>query len=186
MASCGTDEWLAAEASSADLPEIAALVNSAYRGESAERGWTHEAGLLGGQRTDPQTLADDLASPGRSTILCLRRTAGGPILACVFLQRTIAPDGGTRCYLGMLSVSPELQNSGLGRALLARAEAHAQIWGVARITMTVIHCRDTLIVWYERRGYRRTGETRPFPYGDARFGEPRRSDLYFVVLEKPL
>jgi hypothetical protein len=52
--------------------------------------------------------------------------------------------------------------------------------------MTVIHLRDTLIAWYERRGYRRTGETEPFPYGDERFGIPRRDDLYFVVLEKAL
>ena len=52
--------------------------------------------------------------------------------------------------------------------------------------MTVIAQRAELIAWYERRGYARTGEARPFPYGDPRFGEPRRDDLSFLVLEKPL
>jgi hypothetical protein len=52
--------------------------------------------------------------------------------------------------------------------------------------MTVIQVRDTLIAWYERRGYSLTGETKPFPYGDDRFGRPLRNDLHFVVLEKTL
>jgi hypothetical protein len=52
--------------------------------------------------------------------------------------------------------------------------------------MTVITIRDTLIAWYERRGYARTGELLPFPYGDQRFGLPQRDDLRFEVLEKSL
>ena len=52
--------------------------------------------------------------------------------------------------------------------------------------MTVVHIRDTLIAWYERRGYALTGETRPFPHGDDRFGKPLRDDLSFVVMEKVL
>ena len=46
------------------------------------------------------------------------------------------------------------------------------------------HVRDTLIAWYERRGYHRTGETEPYPYGDNRFGTPLREDLEFAILEK--
>jgi len=52
--------------------------------------------------------------------------------------------------------------------------------------ITVIVQRTELIEWYERRGYRRTGETAPFYYGDPRFGLPKRDDLSFIVMEKPL
>jgi hypothetical protein len=71
--------------------------------------------------------------------------------------------------------------------LLADAEQDARRrWGVTAVHMTVIAQRAELIAWYERRGYRATGETAPFPYGDARFGEPLRPDLHFVVLRKAL
>ena len=59
------------------------------------------------------------------------------------------------------------------------------VWMLAALRMTVIDVRDELIAWYERRGYRRTGIRKPFPYGDTRFGVPRRDDLRFEVLEKP-
>ena len=59
-------------------------------------------------------------------------------------------------------------------------------WRCAKMRMTVISLRDELIAWYERRGYRRTGEYKPFPYGDARFGIPKRDDLCFEWLEKAL
>ena len=52
--------------------------------------------------------------------------------------------------------------------------------------MTVLAQRLDLIAWYERRGYRPTGENQPFPYGDPRFGIPKRPDLSFMVLAKPL
>jgi ribosomal protein S18 acetylase RimI-like enzyme len=86
----------------------------------------------------------------------------------------------------MLTVRPDLQARQLGRRLLAEAEAYAASRGAQRMRMSVITVRETLIAWYERRGYVRTGETLPFPYGDARFGVPLRDDLFFDVLEKPL
>jgi hypothetical protein len=52
--------------------------------------------------------------------------------------------------------------------------------------MTVIAQRQELIAWYQRRGYSLTGEARPFPTEDPRFGLPKRDDLGFVVLEKRL
>ena len=173
-------------AHTADLPEIARLANSAYRGDGARLGWTHEAELLDGQRTDPSALAEELAGPHPSTVLCLRDQANGPILACVFLEKVPEDDGLWRCYLGMLTVSPALQARGLGRLLLEGAEDYARDWGAVALVMTVISVRHELIAWYERRGFRRTGETKPFPYGDERFGVPRRDDLHFVVLEKRL
>lgn len=165
-----------AEATAADLPAVAALMNAAYRGGAP--GWHTESGLLGGQRTDPATLAADCAA---GTRLLVWRAAGG-IAATVQLQPK--PDG--RCYLGGLTIAPDRQGAGLGNALLRAAEAWARCEGAILVEMTVIAQRAELIAWYERRGYAPTGETRPFPYGDERFGRPLRDDLHFVVLAKRL
>lgn len=177
-----------------DAEALSALVNSAYRGDSSRVGWTTEADLLGGQRTDPDALRESIAqgeTMGDRVLLVHEAVqpsgpAGGSaalaIDACVQLERH-----GDEAYLGMFTVRPTLQGGGLGRRLLAGAEQDARRrWGVTAVHMTVIAQRAELIAWYERRGYRATGETAPFPYGDARFGEPLRPDLHFVVLRKVL
>jgi ribosomal protein S18 acetylase RimI-like enzyme len=177
-----------------DAEALSALVNSAYRGDSSRVGWTTEADLLGGQRTDPDALRESIEqgeTMGDRVLLVHEAVqpsgpAGGSaalaIDACVQLERH-----GDEAYLGMFTVRPTLQGGGLGRRLLAGAEQDARRrWGVTAVHMTVIAQRAELIAWYERRGYRATGETAPFPYGDARFGEPLRSDLHFVVLRKVL
>jgi GNAT superfamily N-acetyltransferase len=151
--------------------------------------------LLGGQRTDPEGLAETLRShpdghrddgqtndPADNQVILVHTDAAG-LACCVHLQRL--PNH--RAYLGMLTVRPVGQAQGLGRALLAAAEQWAaREWGTRDMQMTVIAQRAELIAWYVRRGYARTGETRPFPYGDARFGLPKRADLYFEVLAKAL
>ena len=166
-----------------DAAALEALVNSAYRGESSKAGWTTEADLLGGQRVDQAGLRDAMlrgATRGDVVILVHEDAAG--LAACVQLEPS-----GTGCYLGMLTTRPTSQGSGLGRRVLAAAEQHArERFGTLEMSMTVIVQRTELIAWYERRGYRRTGEYKPFPYGDPRFGEPRRPDLRFEVLRKPL
>jgi len=167
-----------------EVEELSLLVNSAYRGESSKAGWTTEADLLDGQRTDPESLRQVIQSPGQA-ILCLRSTDDGPIDGCVQLARFT--EGNTLAvHLGMLTVRPSLQAGGLGATLVEKAEEFARSLGAARLELEVIQLRHTLITWYERRGYRKTGETRPFPYGDVKFGVPRREDLHFVVLEKLL
>ena len=107
---------------------------------------------------------------------------GGDLLACAHLA---IEDGAG--YFGMFSVRPTLQGSGVGKALLAEAERTARDdWRLPSMRMTVIDIRDELIAFYERRGYRRTGIKKAFPYGDERFGLPKRPDLRFEVLEKAL
>ena len=161
-----------------DLVPLHAVIESAYRGDTARRGWTHEADLLDGQRTDEAALVAILVDP-RQRILVARE--GGAIVGCVAL--TDKGDG--ICYLGLLTVAPDLQAAGLGRRLLAAAEQVAKAaFGARRIEMTVITQRTELIAWYERRGYARTGEHRPFPHGDTRFGIPRDDSLAFVVLDR--
>jgi ribosomal protein S18 acetylase RimI-like enzyme len=162
----------------ADLPALHDLVESAYRGDSAKLGWTHEADLLGGQRTDMNALEAMLTDPAQA-ILILRD--GNEIDACAAL----ADRGGGLTYLGMFTVAPALQATGIGRLLLAATEEHAAaMFGATRVEMTVIAQRLELVAWYERRGYHLTGERRPFPANNPRFGLPKRDDLEFVVLEK--
>jgi ribosomal protein S18 acetylase RimI-like enzyme len=164
-------------ATSADVPCIVALVERAYRGEVSRAGWTTEADLLDGQRTDRDEIAALCTSDTGRLVLALE---GGALCGSVHL----APEPGG-LYLGMLAVQPSLQGRGVGRALLDEAERILRSEQLGRrIRMTVIGQRSELITWYVRYGYRVTGQREPFPYGQPRFGLPRRSDLYFEVLEK--
>jgi GNAT superfamily N-acetyltransferase len=169
-----------------DLPAVVALVNAAYRGHGSRAGWTSEANYLDGQRTSLEDLQQELAAETRPVILVRREAPGAEIDACALVERVTKPDGAIVGYIGMVTVRPGLQAGGVGRRMLEAAEAQARAWGAERAQMTVVSIRDSLIAWYERRGYRLTGERRPFPYDDERFGRPRRPDLEFVVLEKPL
>ncbi len=163
----------------ADIPAIVDLVESAYRGESGLRGWTTETHLLDGRRTDAESVAD-LIVRGGSVVLLAERD--GELLACCHIER----QGGV-AYFGMFAVNPELQMAGVGRALLGEAERFVRSeWNGEFMHMTVIEQRAELIAWYERRGYRLTGEFKPFPYGQERFGIPRREDLRFVCMSKSL
>ncbi len=171
--------WQFRRATHADIPAIVALVESAYRGDSSRAGWTTEADLLGGQRTD----ADDVRGCiERARSLVVLAEHAGRLVACAH----VAADGETG-YFGMFAVSPALQGGGLGTQVLAEAERVVRDeWRLSVMRMTVIDIRTELIAYYERRGYARTGITKPFPYGDERFGLPRRDDLRFEVLEKKL
>lgn len=166
------------EAVTSDVKTLHQLVERAYRGDSARRGWTHEADLLDGQRTDIEALLDIIADPQQKILIAME---GETVCGCVQISRK----NDLIAYLGMLSVDPDLQSGGLGRRLIAAAETlaishfHATI-----IEMTVIRQRRELIAYYERRGYRLTDELRPFPYADQRFGLPKTDELVFVVLTK--
>jgi ribosomal protein S18 acetylase RimI-like enzyme len=166
-------------ATAADIDAIVALVESAYRGDASRQGWTTEADFLDGRRTG----ADDVTAcleRERSRILLAERE--GELLACSH----VAEEDGAG-YFGMFSVKPGVQGGGIGKHVLAEAERIARDeWHLPAMRMTVIDIRDELIAFYERRGYRRTGIVKPFPYGDARFGLPLRDDLRFEVLEKEL
>jgi ribosomal protein S18 acetylase RimI-like enzyme len=161
----------------ADIDAIVALVESAYRGDASRQGWTTEADFLDGRRTG----ADDV-------IACLERTSSrivlaesdGQLIACAHVAEA---DGAG--YFGMFSVKPDLQGGGIGKRVLAECERIVRDeWHLPAMRMTVIDIRFELIAFYQRRGYHRTGITRPFPYGDARFGLPTRDDLRFEILEK--
>ena len=164
----------------ADIAPLRDMVERAYRGESARKGWTHEADLLQGQRTDVAALTDFINDPAQRILIAIDE---GRITGCV----QITSKAGAVAYLGLLSVDPDIQANGLGKALIIAAEALAQReFGATIMEMTVIHQRTELIAYYERRGYALTGEERPFPLDDERFGLPVTRDLSFVVLAKAL
>lgn len=210
----------------ADVPAVVALVESAYRGEASQAGWTSEAHLLHGQRTDEAMVAEAIGRRGVEVLLAER---GGQLVACCELTApggardeqasgvpspasgVLAwessqggkigmpePDGEAHgcsaasasagaTYLGMFAVRPELQGDGLGRAVLDEAARIARDdWSSAALELSTLHPRAELIAWYERRGFTRTGELRPFPYGEPRYGVPQRDDIVQVVLSRPL
>jgi ribosomal protein S18 acetylase RimI-like enzyme len=165
----------------AELPALVALMNRAYRGTET-RGWTTEAGYIAGDRTTELLLRAELTEKPHATLLALRSPSHAAIEGCVWVE----PLGHGTWYLGSLAVDPQLQSRGLGSSMLAAAEQWIRQRGGQRIRITVINIREPLIAWYVRRGYLQTGERKPFPYGDTRFGKPLRDDLSFVVLEKDL
>ncbi|HEX3706594.1 MAG TPA: GNAT family N-acetyltransferase [Mycobacteriales bacterium] len=168
-------------ATDGDVAAVVALIESAYRGDSSRAGWTTEADLLDGRRTDPDAVRSIVAADDRLALLAVDSSGG--LLGCCELRSR------SECvaYFGMFAVVPTLQGGGIGKAVLDAAEHWVRrMWGATRMEMTVLAQRDDLIAWYERRGYQRTGETEPFPYDDVRFGLPKRPDLHFMVLAKDL
>ena len=151
------------------------LINSAFRGESSKKGWTTEADLLDGGRTTEKELIE-IIQDKKNTIL--KFTENDQILGCVLLI-----EKENLLHLGMLTVSPELQNSGIGKKLLQQAEIHASELGLSKIGMTVITVREELILWYKRHGYHDTGAREPFPVSDV-FSQTTNEPLEFMVLEK--
>ncbi|KAK4031925.1 acetyltransferase [Parachaetomium inaequale] len=183
-------------ATAEDLPLIHPLVESAYRGDESRLGWTTEADLLSGTRIDAEALLAKITDPAGAVLLATTTTTtpsqapGGEegketlLACCEVVQRST-----DTAYFGMFAVSPRQQGGGIGRRVLAHAEAHCRrAWGAQRLEMTVISSRRELLGWYARRGYRRTGEERPFPVEElaAQGGVVLVGDLRFVVLEKDL
>ena len=159
----------------ADIAALVQLVNGAYRGEDSKKGWTTEADLLDGERTNEPALAAAINTA--AAVILVNRDDAGIINACVYLQKQ-----DKRLYLGMLTVSPLLQATGIGGGLLKAAEDHAKNEHCHVISMTVISVRHELIAWYQKHGYAATGATKPFPT-DTAFGVPKQQ-LEFVVMEK--
>jgi len=156
---------------------IAALIERAYRGDEALKSWTTEAHILTGPRTDLEEIKALLSDPKSRFVVA---TEGDALAACALIR-----DEGGVGYFGMFAVRPDLQGAKLGRTMLDAAERYARdLWRVPQMYMTVINLREDLIAYYERRGYRRTGEQKPFPFADG-MGAARR-DFHLAVLRKDL
>lgn len=160
-----------------DIPRLEVLINSAYRGESSKKGWTTEADLLGGIRTDAESLHQLISR--QNAVILIFLDANNVMHGCVYLEKK-----SNRMYLGLLTVSPAEQANGIGKKLLFAAEEYASKHNCSVMQMTVISVRDELIKWYERRGYYKTGATQPFP-NDEKFGI-QKQPLQFIVMEKEI
>jgi N-acetylglutamate synthase-like GNAT family acetyltransferase len=166
-------------AAASDAEALVPFVNGGYRGESSKKGWTTEADILGGQRTDPEKMREMIEANAARVELAHE---DGTLIGCVYLKQE--PDGS--CYLGMLTVDPARQAGGIGKLIMAHSDALAREWGCRRMRMTVISVRAELIAYYERRGYAKTGISEPFPEDDPKFGLPKVRGLTFIELAKAL
>ncbi|OXA83294.1 GNAT family N-acetyltransferase [Flavobacterium hercynium] len=151
-----------------DIPALTTLINAAYRGETSKKGWTTEAHLLEGKRTNEEEMTQIILEPNNTI---LKYTQNNQIIGSVLLV-----EKKEELYLGMLTVSPELQNGGIGKKMLAEAENYAKSLGLHRIIMTVISVREELLAWYIRHGYKDTGKREAFP----------QSDIHITISEEPL
>jgi GNAT superfamily N-acetyltransferase len=163
-------------AGASDAPAIAALVESAYRGDESRRGWTTEESLFPDSRTNVNEIAGFLADPDTRFVLAHQ---GADMVGCAMIRNEHGAG-----YFGLFAVKPNLQGAGLGKSILNYAEQQArEIWNCREMAMTVINIREELVAFYLRRGYRQTA-TKPFPF-DKEPGA-RRKDFHFLVLTKPL
>ena len=160
-----------------DIPSLNILINSAYRGETSKKGWTTEAHLLEGKRTTEEELKPIILDP-KNTFL--KFTENDQIIGSVLLV-----EKEHQLYVGMLTVSPQLQNSGIGKKMLAEAENHAKSLALFTLSMTVVSVRAELIAWYKRHGYVDTGKREPFPSSDIHINISDKP-LEFIYLEKKI
>jgi N-acetylglutamate synthase-like GNAT family acetyltransferase len=166
-------------AAPSDAEGLVDLIRSAYRGVASRQGWTSEADLVDGQRIDAEQVLAMIR--GQASRMLVLDTDDG-LVACCALE----DQGKGRAYFGTFAVSPTKQAAGLGRHVIAQAEREAcQVFGAGVLEIAVLAQQELLVSWYERLGFRHTGETRPFP-ADERFARPLVDGLYFVVLEKQL
>jgi GNAT superfamily N-acetyltransferase len=160
-----------------DIPELVTLVNSAYRGDASNEGWTNEAQLLEGTRTDEQSLKEIMQTPGE---VILKATDDEThLLGCAHLQQK-----NNDVYLGLLSVLPSAQAKGLGKQLLKASEQFTLQSQSTSIIISVISAREELIAWYLRHGFQLTGETKQFPIGEQ-FGI-QKQPLKLIEMRKVL
>ena len=159
----------------ADVPSLAILIERAYRGPEAAKGWTNESALLTGPRSSPAEI-EALIRAKDSRFVTARH--GDRLVGCALIQKH-----GEGAYFGMFAIDPDIQGGGLGKAVVARCEeAVRELWSAKYLRMTVISLRDKLIAWYERRGFIQTGEHEPFPFDSATGA--LRTDFDLTVLQK--
>jgi len=178
-------KWEFRQADNKDIDAIVTLVDSAYRGESSRQGWTTEADLLDGRRTFTEEVARIIAAKQNAIILL---EDDEKLLASLHVKKLDGDNANfCRAYLGMFAVEPASQNLGIGKMVMEKAETFVlKTWQCSEVEMTVIRQRVELIAWYKKLGYQLTGEVRDFPYGDERYGIPKRDDLVLDVLVKSI
>ena len=168
-------EYKVLTATTSDVPELVLLINSAYRGAHSKKGWTSEAHLIEGDRMNEASLIQMMNKPGVVIRKCV--TTENAIAGCVYLETRQK-----ELYLGLLTVSPDIQATGIGKIMLNDAEEVASKQKLSGIVMDVVSLRLELIDWYIRRGFYLTDKKIPFPI-ENKFGNPLQP-LELVELKK--
>ncbi len=195
------------QAQANDISALEQLLNRCYRQTA---GWTNEADLVDGIRITQDELARIIENSKHYLFVYPKTTTGerggeetGELLGCIAVDIKIDADiNGSifdksgchkKAYIGMFAVHPELQGQGVGNVILDAAETFAQRHlqsegqetdkNIVRLTLSILSHRPELLSYYERRGYKLTGVTMPFP-ADGNNGEPKRQDLELLELEK--
>lgn len=159
----------------ADVPRLALLIERAYRGPEAAKGWTNESEILTGPRSSPAEIEGLIRDKDARFVTAFRAEK---LVGCALIKRE-----GNGAYFGMFAIDPDIQGGGLGKAMMTRCEeASQELWGATWMRLTVISLRDRLIGWYERRGYAQTGEHEAFPFDTATGA--LRTDFDLTVLKK--
>lgn len=187
-----------------EVEQIVDLVQAAYRGEG---GWTTEAHLVDGHRTDAAEVRAMLADPAVTLLVAVdggdeqgeaeagiaaaavgrpstESAAGGRVLGCCYTHREPAdPAGIVRAELGLFAVDPAAQGSGIGGRLLEAQATALAADGVDVLMIRVLQSRPELHRWYERHGFTRTGRAVPFAGDTALL---KVEGLGMDVMERPL
>ncbi len=145
-----------------DAEAIVSVINAAFR--------RAEGFLLDRDRIDLETVQELLQ---KGTFLVAEESF---LCGCVYVE----PRGGNRSYLGLLSVDPRLQKSGLGSQLMNAAEAYCAKAGSRFMDLQIVSVRKELPDFYHRRGYVETG-TAPFTPGLN-----PKLPCHFMLMSKPL
>ncbi|HXH32561.1 MAG TPA: GNAT family N-acetyltransferase [Bacteriovoracaceae bacterium] len=145
-------------AAGSDAKDLCAVINSAYRGEPSKEGWTSEADLVGGLRIDLAGVSELLGLEKNHFIVAVNDADG--LLGSVH----VIEEAAGVLYFGLLAVNPKFQTAGIGKRLLAEVEKLAQVQGARKIRIMVLNVRDELISYYERRGFRLSGQEEKFPF----------------------
>jgi len=149
-------------AKSIDAEALVVLINAAFR--------LGEGHIILGDRITLETVQFLLAK-GEFLVAEDEDALAG----CVYLEAR-----GDRCYLGLLSVDPERQRSGVGSTLMRDAEERSAQAGFRFMDLRTINLREDNRLFYKHRGYTETA-TEPLP-SEVRTKVP----CHFVNLSKQL
>jgi GNAT superfamily N-acetyltransferase len=143
-----------------DAEAVAKLVNAAYRGETSRKGWTTEADILEGLRTTTVEIANIIKRDNAFVLIGVLKDEIVATICCEWQELAFKDT----VHFGMIAVKPSLQNKGYGKKMIQAAEAMTRReWRVVGFHMAVISIRHELIAFYERLGYKLTGEFAVFP-----------------------
>lgn len=160
-----------------DAKHIQQLVQSAFRTEDSRPDWTGIIELASNFRIEEQEVMDKIVNPGNVVLIC--QDSSNTIVASIEVAKR--SDCGR---LSMIAVDDRYQRGGVGRQVLSYAEdCCRKTWGVEKFSLNALSTRKALIEWYMRRGYKKTGETSPFPR-DKFSNLALPEDMCFIELEK--